>query len=128
MASQWQGQERRSYARAPFVCRVKIIKKESGEEFYSSTRNIGAGGVCVVLVKDIGLFSEVNLEIGLKDEKNIPIACEGRIVWIIKEQNKDGGDQESYDTGIEFLKLKQEDRARISKAVQEWLMKKGTLG
>ncbi len=121
------GIERRIYTRAPFSFTAKVIKKSTKETLVAETRNIGAGGICVSLKRNFGLFNEVLVQINFQDNINAPIECEGRIVWVLEDSASAQGAEKSFDTGIEFTKVKEEDKARIIRAVQQWSQKKKSL-
>ncbi len=109
----WNGIDRRRFPRADYPCLIRLKKKNSPEVFSTHTENIGIGGICVSLEKDIGRFSEVTVELDLLDGKGL-IVSDGITVWIIKSSIK-------YDTGIEFKDLKDEDRARINIIIERCL-------
>ncbi len=113
----WDGVDRRRFPRA--VCRCRIRVSTDGEEVVDTfTENIGAGGVCVVLDKDFGLFGKVSLEmLPAEDEK--PILCKGTIVWVVKRHGMHKTEPLKYDTGIEFLDISEEDRGRVSRLVEK---------
>ena len=110
----WQGINRRRFPRADYPCRVIIYKKEYQEEFDTHTKNIGTGGICVILNKDLKGSSEVELVLHLKDGQP-PVKCHGRIVWAVEKG------ESRFDTGIAFSDLKDIYRLRIAKIVDEWL-------
>ena len=76
------------------------------------------------LDKDIGRFSEVDIELTLKDEKP-PVRCRGSAVWIVKRNIIENlKPSVKFDTGIEFGNLMEEDRKRIEKIVADMISKK----
>lgn len=120
----WDGLNKRRFPRANFPCLVKVHKKGSQQDFSTHTENIGAGGICVILEKDLGLFSPVELEIDLRD--NLPqVECGGSIVWVVQRAEYEKRKPNHYDIGIEFVNLKEEDRMRIDTIVDKIL--KGVL-
>lgn len=113
----WRGIDRRKFPRADYQCLITISKKGTERHFLTHTENIGVGGICVVLDEDLGLFSEVDIELMLKDE-DLPIKCRGNIVWVIKRTEiKNRKPLTRFDTGVEFIDIKETDRARIEKIV-----------
>ena len=84
------------------------------------TENIGAGGICVVLDRDFGLFEVVSLEIHLDDGQE-PILCKGTIVWVVKRHPAKKTEETKYDTGIEFQDITENDRQRINTLVNNIL-------
>jgi c-di-GMP-binding flagellar brake protein YcgR len=99
------------------------LKKAGSKEIISAyTENIGCGGICVILEKDIGLFSPVNVELDLENGLGW-INSDATVVWVVKRDEK--GEEKSgvFDTGIEFNNLKEEDRQRIEKMINNILVK-----
>jgi c-di-GMP-binding flagellar brake protein YcgR len=109
----WQGVDKRRFPRAEYPCEVTVIKKGQKEEFSTQTENIGMGGICVILKKALVRFYLVELVLYLKDGQP-PIKCDGRIVWVVKSK-------EQFDTGIEFINIKERDVARIQEVIEECL-------
>ncbi|MDD5292518.1 MAG: PilZ domain-containing protein [Candidatus Omnitrophica bacterium] len=118
----WQGVNQRIFPRANYPCVVRLREKKSAETFNTKTENIGCGGVCVMLPKNIGMFSPVEMEIDISGEGG-NINCDGIIVWIVRRQEISKDKADSFDTGIEFKNLKEEHRLIIDKIVQECLKK-----
>ncbi|MFC1594786.1 PilZ domain-containing protein [Candidatus Omnitrophota bacterium] len=114
----WQGMDRRRFPRANYPCLV-IIRRNSmqPEAMLTHTENIGMGGICVILKKDLGLFTPAELEIDLMDTQQ-HIKCHGKIVWVVKRKNSEEKKPAFFDTGIEFTKVKKEDQERIYFIVQ----------
>jgi c-di-GMP-binding flagellar brake protein YcgR len=120
----WNGLERRQFPRVNYPCLITIRHEHNGmDAFLTHTENIGTGGVCLVLKKDIKLFSEVNLEIDLLDmEKNIQ--CKGKVIWSVKTQSKKPAKLPVFDTGVEFADISPKDQKRIADVVNQ-LIKEG---
>jgi hypothetical protein len=45
--------------------------------------------------------------------------CEGAVVWVVRRQIPGQRLKKDFDTGIEFVNLKEEDRTRIDKVIEE---------
>jgi Tfp pilus assembly protein PilZ len=118
----WQGVDKRIFPRANYPCVVRLRTKGSAEAFNTKTENIGCGGVCVMLPKHVGMFSAVEMEIDIVSE-NKKIKCDGTVVWVVRRGELGKDRPESFDTGIEFSNLKEEDRLIIDKVVTECLKK-----
>lgn len=120
----WSGLERRQFPRVNYPCLITIRHEGDGvDAFLTHTENIGTGGVCLVLKKDIKLFSEVTLELDLLDmEKNIQ--CKGKVIWSVKTQSKKPAKLPVFDTGVEFIEISSKDQKRISDVVNQ-LIKEG---
>jgi hypothetical protein len=68
--------------------------------------------------KELDKFVTVELVLYLEDGRP-PIECDARVVWVVKRKNE-------FDTGIEFLNLKQKDAERIERIIQECLKNQET--
>jgi len=114
----WSGINRRKFPRANYPCKITVKRKDHPDSLSTHTENIGIGGICVMLPKDLGIFAPVEIKLDLLD--NSPsIECDGAIVWIVtKKQEKDPA---SYDTGIEFTNLKRKDSDRIINVIDRVL-------
>lgn len=116
----WNGINRRKFPRAYYKCLITIKKRLTSKCISTHTENIGAGGICVIIKEDLGLFQGVDIEIILEDSRP-PIKCGGTIVWVVKKTDPKQKGVYLYDTGIEFIDLRPEDRERISVIVEELL-------
>lgn len=114
----WQGVDKRRFPRLHYPCKVIVFKKGEREKFSTQTENIGQGGVCVVLKSGLDKFSLVELVLYLENSQ-LPIECDGRVVWVVKMA-------EEFDTGIEFISIKEKDALRIEGLIQECLKTQGT--
>ena len=114
----WDGINRRKFPRANYKCLISIKKRLNAKTISTQTENIGAGGICVLVKEDLGLFQGVDVELFL-DEKR-PIKCGGTVVWVVKKSAPKKG-VTLYDTGIEFIDIRPEDREKISEIVEEIL-------
>ena len=111
----WEGINRRKFPRANYPCKVIIMGSGPKEIFSTHTENIGTGGICVILSKELPKFFPVRIVLYLKDASG-PLECNGRIVWSIKTTI-------DFDTGIEFMDVSSSAQARIKKIVEECLDK-----
>ncbi len=118
----WNGINRRKFPRAEYPCKLTVKKKDSPDESLSATtENIGIGGICVILPRDLGIFAPVEIQLDLLDHQPV-IECDGAIMWIVKK----GQDNDTiFDTGIEFTTLKRDDEIRIDGIVEKILKDKG---
>lgn len=118
----WQGVNKRIFPRANYPCVVKIKSKENSDTFHTKTENIGCGGICVMLPKEIGRFSPVEIEIDLENEQK-QIKCDGTVVWVVHSGQVGKDIVDPFDTGIEFVNLKEEDKLLIDEIVKACLKK-----
>jgi c-di-GMP-binding flagellar brake protein YcgR len=107
----WDGIDRRRFPRVHYPCKVEVFQKGYKKAFLTQTENIGVGGICVILQAGLEKFSLVELIITLTDGEP-PIKCDGRIVWAVKGKTQ-------FDTGIEFLDIKEKDILRIERVIQQ---------
>ncbi|MDD5004917.1 MAG: PilZ domain-containing protein [Candidatus Omnitrophica bacterium] len=120
----WQGVDKRIFPRANYPCTVRIRSKGSAEAFRTKTENIGCGGICVILPKDVGMFNPVEVEIELASaNEQRKISCDGTVVWVVRRGQVGKDLPNSFDTGIEFIGLKPEDKLLIERVVTECLQK-----
>jgi hypothetical protein len=109
----WQGVNKRRFPRADYPCRVVVLRSDLNETFSTHTENIGMGGICTVLPKELPRFCPVRTIIYIKDGGS-PIECNARIVWTVPSK----GD---FDTGVEFIDIKEPDRLRIESIIEQCL-------
>ena len=115
----WDGINRRKFPRANYKCLITIKKRLTSKTISTQTENIGAGGICIVIKEDLGLFQGVDVDLYLDDNRP-PIKCGGTVVWVVKKSSAKKTSH-LYDTGIEFIDIRPEDRERISQVVEEIL-------
>jgi len=108
----WNVVDRRRFPRANYPCVIKIVRKKPYFSISTHTENIGSGGICVILENDLGRFTPVELELTLPNGLE-PVRCGGQAVWVVKGRYPGERPPKRYDTGIEFVDLKEDDRKRI---------------
>jgi c-di-GMP-binding flagellar brake protein YcgR len=113
----WNGINRRKFPRANYKCLITIKKRLTAKTISTNTENIGAGGICVIIKEDLGLFQGVDLELFI-EEGRPPIKSGGTVVWVVKKSEHKQKGSYVYDTGIEFIDIRPEDRDKISEAVE----------
>ena len=116
----WNGINRRKFPRASYECLITIKKRLTSKVISTRTENIGAGGICVIIKEDLGLFQGVDLELHL-DDSGPPMKCGGTVVWVVKKSEPKQKGTYLYDTGVEFIDVRPEDRERISELVEQIL-------
>ncbi|MFC1632000.1 PilZ domain-containing protein [Candidatus Omnitrophota bacterium] len=111
----WPSEERRKFARLETSVDVSytIIGKPGGIDVFS--KNISAGGLCLVLDQVFPADTPLQLLIKVPDLKD-PIHALGRVVW--QRKIKDGA-EEKYDTGVEFTGISDFDRFNLNRYVSE---------
>jgi c-di-GMP-binding flagellar brake protein YcgR len=116
----WNGINRRRFPRAVYKCLISIKKRLTAKTISTHTENIGAGGICVLLKEDLGLFQGVDVELFI-GETAPQIKCGGTIVWVVKKTDPKQKGAYYYDTGIEFIDIRPEDREKLSEIIDEIL-------
>jgi len=113
----WGGINRRKFPRANYPCVLSVRRKDQKDMASTQTENIGLGGICVILSKDLGIFAPVEIRLDLLDGESV-IECDGTVAWVIasKEEKKK---TELFDTGLEFTNLKRKDAIRINSIVEK---------
>jgi len=112
----WDGINRRKFPRANYKCLISIKKRLTSKTISTQTENVGAGGICVLVNEDLGLFQGVDLELFITEGDNPPIKCGGTVVWVVKKSSAKKGEH-VFDTGIEFIDIRPEDREHITEVV-----------
>ena len=112
----WDGFNKRKFPRVRLRCEVAIRSLDAAPPIVTSTENVGAGGVCIILERELERFDtcRVRLEIS---EKMPPIECQGRIVWVVPTRELKSR-KTRFDTGIEFVGLESEASERLKKLIQ----------
>ncbi|UCC96033.1 MAG: PilZ domain-containing protein [Candidatus Omnitrophota bacterium] len=106
--------ERRRFIRARYPCRI-IVHAPQKHIISTHTENISAGGIRVLIQEELKVSSIVGLEIYLREQ---PIACQGRVVWVVEKKSDYQRDFIFFDTGIEFYEIKDEDKHAINTFVE----------
>ncbi len=113
----WDGLNRRRFPRVNYPCLV-TLRHDQGEKeaILTHTENLGIGGLCVTVNRNIKMFSPVDVQLDLLDGQN-HIKCEGKIVWSIRRKVDETKKPLFYDLGIEFGSLKEEEQRRLQNIV-----------
>lgn len=112
----WNGINRRKFPRANYPCVITVKRKDHPDTLSTQTENIGVGGICVILPKDLGIFAPVEIQLDLLDGQPI-VECDGTVAWVIA--SKEDKKTQSFDTGLEFTNLKRTDAVRINTIVEK---------
>lgn len=111
-------QERRKYVRLNAAVQVKYTIIGNPGAIRVSSKNVGAGGVCLIIAEELKIDTPLQLEIKVPDLKE-PIRALGRVVW--QKPAETSGTQAAvhFDTGIEFIGISNFDRFNINRYVTE---------
>ncbi len=120
----WDGPNRRKFPRVNYPCLITVRYGTSEPDvILTHTENIGTGGICVILNRNLRILSPVDLEIDLLDASN-HVKSGGRIVWSIQRKSTEKKKPSFYDIGIEFTGMEDPDRRRLDDVVKR-LVKQG---
>lgn len=108
--------EKRKFVRLNTACDVSysVLDVKPREVDRSQTRNISAGGICLIVNEELKPGSILGLDFVLGDKKTI-IQAKGRIAWI--KPFKIATEQERFDCGIEFTEISSADREKINQYI-----------
>ncbi|MBM3251291.1 MAG: PilZ domain-containing protein [Candidatus Omnitrophica bacterium] len=97
---------------------IYSILKQPEEKLTAQTKNISAGGICIIAHEKLDIHTLLVISIYFPGEA-LPIICEGRVVWTKSFQI--GKEAAHYDVGVEFTKIGQEDRKKIDQYVFSYI-------
>ena len=119
----WEGMDRRKFPRVMYPCLVKAVSSERPQEpILTHTENIGLGGLCVILRKEIKLFTAVEMEVDLLDLQE-HIKPKGKVVWNVRRKADEKIKPMFYDTGVEFTEISKQDYERLRENLQRLIDK-----
>jgi c-di-GMP-binding flagellar brake protein YcgR len=101
--------EKRRYKRRFISLNVEYDISSDQRWLESQTKDIGAGGICLITTSPILVGKEVDIKFHIPDEQK-PVKVVGRIVW---NEGKEG----SFYNGIQFIRINDSDRELIGKFV-----------
>lgn len=114
----WEGAERREFPRANFRCKITVFIPFR-HAIVTYTKNIGCGGIRVIIEERLKLFSIVGLEVCI--DGGAPLQCKGKIVWQLEEVHPLRKDVVVFDIGLEFVEIKDSDKERVNAVINRLL-------
>jgi c-di-GMP-binding flagellar brake protein YcgR len=108
--------ERRKYVRLKACVAVKYTVVGKPGTVTVSSKNISAGGLCLLVKEELAKDTPLQLEFKLPDLNN-SIGALGRVVWQRRFESKGGKTQVYFETGIEFTGISDFDRFNINRYV-----------
>ena len=112
-------EEKREFARLDLNVKVDWKKisetSEPKQEYSDKTKNISAGGLCLVVYEKLNVGEKLQIEMELPSKK--VINAEGKVVWISEYEILGREEEKIYDIGVEFMKISKEEREEINKFV-----------
>jgi c-di-GMP-binding flagellar brake protein YcgR len=112
-----QEKERRQFVRLNVLTDISYAKRLPSEAIkLSLSKNIGAGGICLIVYEPLQKSEVLDLKIYLP-EGSKPVSAVGKVVWTKEFSMGDGPKNKRYDAGIEFIEIGKEDLNKIQKYV-----------
>jgi c-di-GMP-binding flagellar brake protein YcgR len=109
-------EEKREFVRLNVLADVVYSRHTSEDLKLTLTKNISAGGICLIVYESFKEGDLLDLKIGLPQDEN-PINAVGRVVWSIEFFILNDTKSKRYDIGVEFVNLDPKERERINKYV-----------
>ncbi len=116
--------ERRKFPRIEkeIIVRYKILSTPE-KQLDGETKNISAGGVCLVTRERMEPETVVAMEIRFP-QMNKPIVTTSRVIWCSESKlGPSPAGHTRFDNGIEFTQISEADRQQIAKYVEAELEK-----
>lgn len=115
----WDGLNRRRFPRVIYPCLIKVSSPVAQEEnILTHTENIGIGGVCIIIKKEIKLFSDVEVEVDLLDTAD-HIKTAGKVVWVVRRKSIETVKPMFYDIGVEFSNLSAKQKEHLNQVLDK---------
>ncbi len=109
------GPERRRYPRLKAAVIEYYLLNGTATEEPSFTRDIGAGGISIIINEEVAVETLLGLKIFLPNQ-NYPVKAKGRVAWVTESSLK-LPNTKHYDVGIEFIEINELDKQKISQYV-----------
>jgi len=115
----FNGHDRRKFVRlnASVDVQYAVLENQSLRKKKVLSKNISAGGICIIAYEEIPLGTELALTIYFPNESS-PILCKGKVVWSrpfqVGEEQKP---QFDVGVGIEFFDINEKDKSKIDQSV-----------
>ncbi len=120
-------EERRKVPRLNLAVDVNysLLQKAPSFKAEVQSKNISAGGICLIVYEKVEIGDRLALVINLPDGER-PIQVKGTVRWIgefiLSADNKN-----SWDAGVEFIGINDEDREKLSRYVFRFLKQAGSV-
>lgn len=113
----WDGFNNRKFPRVHIQCDIVVHPETNpSSPISATTENVGIGGVCVMLDRELDRFSSCKVRLDLGPEEN-SLECSGRVVWKVGTKNLQSK-HPYFDTGIEFVNLEKEKKEKIRQFIE----------
>ena len=95
-------QERRTSPRVPFHGSVTLEVLNSPQRVETQAVNVSERGLCLRVQESLDINSRLRMELREQQRKR-PLACQGRVSWVVQRPDLSGATPFIYDVGIEFI-------------------------
>jgi len=110
-------EERRRFVRLSALVDIVYDKRDSlKHKKLTLAKNIGRGGICLIVYEELKKSDLLDLKIYLPESKT-PINAVGRVVWVKEFIIGDISTGRRFDAGIEFIEIDKEDAKIIEKYI-----------
>jgi c-di-GMP-binding flagellar brake protein YcgR len=113
-------QNKRKYPRAGLVVEADVRYGDVQEGLRVRTKNIGAGGVCLLLPDLVTVGTLVTLTIYLPGDQR-SVAVEGEVVWAMQQRKLLKKKSTAFETGIRFTNVEPAERDRMIRFTSEYM-------
>ncbi len=111
----WENLNLRKFPRFAIKCDIEISGTNNPLSVAVMTTNISAGGVCVVMPKELSKLTRVLVRLYLPEEPE-PVESYARVCWVVPSRTP-LKNEIFFDTGFEFINIQDKDRDRIKKFI-----------
>ncbi len=111
----WENLNLRKFPRLAIKCDIEISGTNNPLSVAVITQNIGAGGVCVVMPKEVTKLTRVLIRLYLPEEPE-PLESYARVCWVVPSRTP-LKKETLFDTGFEFINMTNQDRDRLKKYI-----------
>ncbi|MGE5279896.1 MAG: PilZ domain-containing protein [Deltaproteobacteria bacterium] len=109
-------EEKRRFPRLGIAVDVQWERApEAGNPDSNVTKDISAGGICLIVYEEVSVGDLLNLRFTLPTGRTVQAL--GRVVWVAPFEFSSDRERPRRDAGIEFVHIEEEDRQEIAKFV-----------
>jgi len=112
----WENLDLRKFPRFAIKCDIEISGTNNPLSVACMTTNISAGGVCVVMPKEVSKLTRVLVRLYLPGDDAEPVESYARVCWVVPSRTP-LKNEILFDTGFEFINIQDKDRDRIKKFI-----------
>lgn len=108
-------EERRRFVRLPCAIELDytIVKKRQTVPINTDTRNVSLGGASFMSFDRLTPGDTLAVKLTLPGVEK-PLAVRARVIWCSPKKMRGLESDEVFDTGIEFIEIRSEDRERLN--------------